>query len=168
MVIDVDQELFSQANFLVILSPERRRNAFEHLTRTFFRGLVSYCWFNPQPMRKDHSIAGQQFFKQHWKMKNPLFSRSTLSFFFVFQARTLYCNWETFKLWLSKMIGSQTLICQDHPNHHPWHSVNTILREDTQHHSLHLHFCLFAYRRVFWCRLECHHGISISNHRLPQ
>ena len=38
-VIDVDQELFSQTNFLVILSPERRRNAFQHLTHIFFRGL---------------------------------------------------------------------------------------------------------------------------------
>ena len=22
------------------------------------RGLISYCWYNPQPMRNDHSIAG--------------------------------------------------------------------------------------------------------------
>ena len=43
---------------LALLVWERRRNAFEHLTCIFFKGLVSYCWFNPQPMRKDHSIAG--------------------------------------------------------------------------------------------------------------
>ena len=24
----------------------------------FFRDLISYCWYNPQPMRNDHSIAG--------------------------------------------------------------------------------------------------------------
>ena len=27
-------------------------------THIFFRGLISYCWYNPQPMRNDHSIAG--------------------------------------------------------------------------------------------------------------
>ena len=27
-------------------------------TYLFFRGLTSYCWYNPQPMRNDHSIAG--------------------------------------------------------------------------------------------------------------
>ena len=27
-------------------------------THLFFRGLTSYCWYNPQPMRNDHSIAG--------------------------------------------------------------------------------------------------------------
>ena len=38
---------------------ERRRNACEHLTRIFFfRDFISYCWYNPQPMRNDHSIAG--------------------------------------------------------------------------------------------------------------
>ena len=40
---------------------ERRRNALEHLTRIF--SAVSYCWFNPQPMRKDHSIAGTTIFQ---------------------------------------------------------------------------------------------------------
>ena len=33
-------------------------------------------------MRKDHFIAGQQFFRQHWKMNDPLYSRSTLFFSF--------------------------------------------------------------------------------------
>ena len=27
-------------------------------THLFFRGLINYCWYNPQPMRNDHSIAG--------------------------------------------------------------------------------------------------------------
>ena len=27
-------------------------------THLFFRDLISYCWYNPQPMRNDHSIAG--------------------------------------------------------------------------------------------------------------
>ena len=26
-------------------------------THLFFRDLISYCWYNPQPMRNDHSIA---------------------------------------------------------------------------------------------------------------
>ena len=43
------------------LITERRRNACEHpiyIRIFFFRGLISYCWYNPQPMRNDHSIAG--------------------------------------------------------------------------------------------------------------
>ena len=27
-------------------------------THLFFRDLISYCWYNPQPMRNDHSVAG--------------------------------------------------------------------------------------------------------------
>ena len=52
--------LYSSSEFLLqnIIMVERRRNAFENLTRIFFRGLISYCWYNPQPMRKDHSITG--------------------------------------------------------------------------------------------------------------
>ena len=38
---------------------ESRRNACEHLTCIFFSEiLISYCWYNPLPMRNDHSIAG--------------------------------------------------------------------------------------------------------------
>ena len=59
-------ERFLKPRFATLRRQERRRNAFEHLIRIFFRGLVSYCWFNLHPMRKDHPIAGQQFFKRHW------------------------------------------------------------------------------------------------------
>ena len=30
-------------------------------THLFFRCLISYCWYNPQPMRNNHSIAGTTF-----------------------------------------------------------------------------------------------------------
>ena len=39
------------------------RSAFEHLLRIFFRGVVSYCGFILQPMRKDQSIAGTTSFQ---------------------------------------------------------------------------------------------------------
>ena len=29
-------------------------------THLFFRGSISYWWYNPQPMRNDHSIAGMK------------------------------------------------------------------------------------------------------------
>ena len=37
---------------------EEAKRFWTSFTQLFFRGLISYCWYNPQPMRKDHSIAG--------------------------------------------------------------------------------------------------------------
>ena len=31
---------------------------FEENAMQLIAGLISYCWYNPQPMRNDHSIAG--------------------------------------------------------------------------------------------------------------
>ena len=43
---------------LYALTWEEAKCLWTPYTHLFFRGLISYCWYNPQPMRNDHSIAG--------------------------------------------------------------------------------------------------------------
>ena len=42
----------------ITTSREEAKCLWTPYTHLFFRGLISYCWYNPQPMRNDHSIAG--------------------------------------------------------------------------------------------------------------
>ena len=47
----------AQSLFLFpIVIGEEAKCLWNTLHASFFRGLIGYCWYNPQPMRKDHSI----------------------------------------------------------------------------------------------------------------
>ena len=48
----------SRQRCVYTVSREEAKCLWTPYTHPFFRGLISYCWYNPQPMRNDHSIAG--------------------------------------------------------------------------------------------------------------